>query len=163
MFDKIFKSSKNKNLTKSISIYISDKHKQIIIAPRYQNESGIIYEQENCFITEYPIDLIVFGTEVIKSLNQYSIKDNSLRDYKTTDWPAFKNSKSKSVVGFENEYINITINSANDSNLILIIEGRPFKTSELTINSTISFYADKQELGQRIDDVYQACLIGKIN
>lgn len=163
MFGKIFKDSKSNNLTKSISIYISDKHKHLIIAPRHENDAGIMYEQKTCFSADYPIDLADLGAEAIKSLNQYSIKDTNLRDSKATDWPAFKHSKSKSVASFENEYINIFIRSANDSNLVLTIEGRPFKTSELTINSSISFHADKQELGQRINEVYKACLSGHLN
>jgi hypothetical protein len=157
MFEKIFKGSNN-NLTKSISVYISDGHKHLIIASMHQNGAGINYEQKDCFTADYPIDSTEFGNEVIKNLNQYSVKDTNLRESKKTDWPAFKHSRSKSVTGFENEYINIFIRSANDSNLILTIEGRPFKTSELTINSSVSFHADKQELGQRINEVYQACL-----
>ncbi len=163
MFDKLFKISKSKTLTKSISVYISDKHKHLIIAPMHENEAGIMYEQKTCFNIDYPIDLGDFGREVIKSLNEFSIKDTNLRDSRRAEWPAFKHSKSKSINSFEAEYIKIFIRSANDSNLVLTIEGRPFKKSELTINSTISFHADKQELGHRIDEIFKVCLNGYLS
>ena len=156
------KNSKENALTKSATVYISDKFKHLIIAPRHENYAGILYEQKDCFASDYPIDLTAFGEEVIKNLNLYSVKDSNRRDSKSSDWPAYKHSKCKTIVSFEKEYISIFIRSANDSNLILILEGRPFKNSELTVNSCISFYTDKENLGSRINEVYQACLIGKI-
>ncbi|TND09832.1 MAG: hypothetical protein FD123_956 [Bacteroidetes bacterium] len=149
-------------LTKCATIYISDKFKHVIIARCYENNAGIIYEQDACFTSDYPIDLTNFGEEIINSLNLYSVKDKNLRDSKLTDWPAYNQSKCKSVASFEKEYIPISVCSANNSNLVLILEGRPFENSELTINSSISFHADKQELGERIKDVYDACLTGKL-
>ncbi len=70
---------KKKKLAKHCSVYISDKHEQIIIAPGHVNKAGIIFEQENC-----------------KTL------------------------------------------------------------------STISFYADKEEIGKRIVKVYESCLTGEL-
>lgn len=156
------KDSKTNALTKCATVYISDKFKHLIIAPRHKNDTGILYEQKDCFTSDYPIDSTAFGEEVIKNLNLYSVKDVNLRDSKSSDWPAYKHSKCKTIVSFEKEYIPISIRSANDSNLILILEGRPFKDSELTVTSSISFYTDKENLGRRINEVFQACLTGKI-
>ncbi len=139
-----------RKLAKRSSVYISDKHEQIIITPRHVNKAGIIYEQEKCITLSKSTSVIELGTEVIESMNQFSLKDINLRDKKTTDWPSFKHSKSKSVRAFEEEYINISIDSSNEYNLIIKIEGSPYKDSELTIKSTISFYADKDEIGKRI-------------
>lgn len=156
------KNSKTIGLTKCATVYISDKHKHIIIAPRHENDAGILYEQKECYSADYPIDLKVLGDEIIRNLNKYSVKDTNLRDSKSSDWPAYKHSKCKTIVSFEKDYVPVFIRSANDSNLILTLEGRPFKDSELTVNSSISFHADKEEIGNRVNNIYQSCLTGKI-
>ena len=161
---KLFKNkeSQTRKLTKCASIYISDKYKHIIINPNHENNAGIIYEQDKGDVSDFPIDTKVLGQMLIDNLNKYSIKDVNLRDHKRTDWPAFKQGKSKSVTTFEKEYIQIFVSSANDSNLILTLSGSPFVSSELTVNSTISFHSDQGEIGQRVLDIYQACLTGKL-
>mgnify|MGYP000132528359 CR=1 FL=1 len=151
-----------KKLTKSIAVYISDKFQHLIIAPHHENDAGIIYEQKVCFVSDYPITSEELGNEIIRNLNIYSIKDVNLRDSKQSDWPAYKHGKSKSITKFEKDYINIFIRSANDSNLVLTVEGSPFKDSELKVSSAISFHADKDEIGNRIKAIYDASLSGKI-
>ncbi len=153
---------KKKKLAKHCSVYISDKHEQIIIAPRHVNKAGIIYEQENCKILPKSTSLSELGTQIIDSMNLFSQKDKNSRETNLTDWPSFKHSKSKSVRAFEQEYINISVDSCNEYNLIINIEGLPYKESELKIKSTISFYADKEEIGKRIIKVYESCLTGKL-
>lgn len=151
-----------KKLAKRVAVYISDKYEQIIIAPQYINKAGIIYEEEECRVTINSISTIELGTAIIECMNLFSLKENNLRDSKLTDWPAFKHSKSKSVKAFEQEYIRISISSCNEYNLLIDIEGLPYKKSELKITSTISFHADKDKIGERIMKVYEACLTGKI-
>ena len=153
---------KKKKLAKHTSVYISDKYEQIIIAPRHVNNAGIIYEQENCKTINKSSSVLELGTEVIESMNLFSFKDINLRDSKLTDWPSFKHSKSKSVRAFEQEYIHISVDSCNEYNLIIEVEGFPHMDSELTIKSTISFYAEKEEIGKRIMKVYEDCLTRKI-
>lgn len=156
---------KKKKLAKRVSVYISEKYDQIIIAPRHINKAGIIYEQENCKTTTRAISAEELGTVVMESMNLFSLKERTapnLRDAKLTDWPAFKHSKSKSVKAFEQEYIRIYIDSCNEYNQVIEIDGSPYKDSELEIKSTISFYADKDKIGERILKVYQACLTGRI-
>ena len=153
---------KKKKLAKHCSVYISDKYEQIIIAPLHVNKAGIIYEQENCRTILKSSSVGQLGIEVIESMNMFSLKDVNLRDTKLTDWPSFKHSKSKSVRAFEQEYIHISVDSCNEFNLIIDIEGFPYKGSELTIKSTISFFADKEEIGKKIMKVYKTCATGKI-
>ena len=102
------------------------------------------------------------GTAVIDCMNLFSMKDLNLREHKQTDWPSFKHSKSKSVRAFEQEYLYISVNSCNESNLIIDVEGFPHKDSELSIKSSISFYADKEEIGKRIMKIYTSCLTRKL-
>lgn len=150
---------KKKKLTKHCSVYISDKHEEIIIAPFHINKAGIKYEQENCRTMSKSINVEELGREVIECMNLFSLKDVNLKNKKKTDWPSFKHCKSKSVRAFEQEYIYITIDGCNEQNLIIEIEGFPFKDSELTIKSSISFFSDKGEIGKKIMKVYEACLV----
>ncbi|MBK7215023.1 MAG: hypothetical protein IPH88_17375 [Bacteroidales bacterium] len=152
---------KLKQLKKIASVYVSDKHNHIIIVPRYENETGVYYEQEACLSFEMPLNPLDLGTEVIKALNNYCFRE-APASLKLTDWPAFKAGKSRSVSAFEKEYIYIHVGSLNVSNLVLEICGYPEKDSELTINSTISFFAPREELGARIMKVYATCLTGKL-
>ena len=156
------KKSKSDDLKKRASVYISDEHKHLVIAARSQNDAGIIYEQEVCCLLEMPVDLSELGVAIIDYLNRYSVVDINLRDHKNRDWPAYKKSKSKSMRLFEQEYIYISIDGANEKNIILLISGRPFKNSKLEVHSSVSFYAEKEEIGNRVMDVYEACLTGKI-
>jgi hypothetical protein len=153
---------RKKKLAKHCSVYISDKHEQIIIAPLLANKAGIIYEQENCRTMPKSAVFSELGTEIINSMNLFSIKDTNLTEAKRTDWPSYKHSKSKSVQTFEQEYINISVDSSNEYNLIIEIEASPYKNSELKIKSTLSFYEDKEEIGKRIMQVFEACLTGKL-
>lgn len=153
---------KKKKLAKHCSVYISDKHEQIIIASRHINKAGVMYEQENCRILHKSASFSELGKEIIENMNMFSLKDNNLRETKLTDWPSFKHSKSKAVSAFEQEYINISVDSCNEYNLIIDIQGFPYKDSELKIKSTISFYAEKEEIGKRIMKIYEACLTGKL-
>lgn len=153
---------KKKRLRKCCKVYISDKFRNIIIAAKHENNDGIIYEQKECYTSEYPIDASVLGEEIVRHLDMYSLKDDNLRFKKRSDWPAYKHSKSKSIRNFEMEYTSIFIQTANNRNLTLIIEGHPHKSSLLTINSSISFYADKYEIGKKVIDVYHVCLTGQV-
>lgn len=105
-----------KKLTKKIVIYISEKYNQIIITPRHQNLAGIIFEQEKCFVSDYPMNTSELGIEVINQLNLFSINNKNLRDTKISDWPSYKHSKAQSINEFESSYINILVESVNDSN-----------------------------------------------
>lgn len=149
-------------LKKEISVYISDKHNHLIIAPRFENKAGILYEQPICFATNELTNYDSLGTAMISNLNLFAIKDANLRDAKLDDWPAFKHSLVKTVKAFEQDYIAIYVSSANKSNLILLIEGLPYKESKLTIKSTISFHAELKDLGERLMEVYQACRTKRI-
>lgn len=149
-------------LKKHACVYISDKYKHIVITPMSQNDAGIIYEQDVCTTLSVAEDTTELGELTIDNLNQFSVTDLNLHDHKLTDWPAFKHSKSKSVKAFEQDYIRISVEGANEKNIILLFSGLPYKNCELTINASISYYANKDEIGQKILSVYEACLTGRI-
>jgi hypothetical protein len=156
------RKSHSPELKKHAVVYISDKYKHLIIAPMSQNDAGIIYEQDTCTALAYSEEATELGELTLDNFNRYSVKDVNLRDHKSTDWPAFKHSKSKSVRAFEQDYIRISVEGANEKNIILLFSGLPYKNCKLTVNASISYHADKEEIGQRILSVYDACLTGRI-
>lgn len=158
----LMKFIRKRRLVKHTTVYISDKYKQLIIASRYENKAGVLYEQEKCYSVDYPLEPANLGEKIIESLNNYSVNDVNLSHHKSSEWPAYKHSRCKTVREFEKEYISIFIRSVNESNLTLMIEGCPFKNNELTVNSMVSFHADKEEIGTRVSKVYLACLTGQI-
>ncbi len=156
------KKSNITDLTKRVAVYASYKHKHLILAARCQNDAGIIYEQGICYDHPLPIDMEELGIKIIEFLNLYRVIDKNLRDSKSNEWPAFKSSKSKSVRSFESEYIHISIDGSNNKNLGLIISGLPYKQSRISVVSSVSFFEDKEVIGERVMELYEACLSGKL-
>ena len=161
LFDKYF-SKRLKQEVKRVTIYISENHHQIIFAPLHKNAAGIYYEQDASFAYDFPISESDLGDYATRYLNLFIIQDKNLRDLKISDWPAFKISKAKSIRNFESDYIRMSIYGANESNITLIVEGHPYKDSDLLVSSTISAYAERIEIGERIIRVYKACLTGSL-
>lgn len=169
MFSKIF-SKKSKRLVKSSLIYISNSKKELIIAPQFKDKSGVLIEQEECFVYEYPIDHVKLGYELFRCLNLFFYKNEIIRPEKASDWPAYKHSRYKTMKAFKKENVRISVKSLNTSNLYLEIIGDPYEKSLLTINSIVPCYLDgklddkgAKELGSTIDLVYQACLNKSFN
>ncbi len=145
---------------KRLNIYISEKFQQIVFAPTHDNYAGINYEQAECFAYDFPMSESELGETAINCWNLFSIIDKNLRDQKPSDWPAFKKSKAKTIKSFEFDYIVLNLRGENKGNIILVIEGRPNKESDLWITSRIS--SSKMDVGDRILKVYKACLTGKL-
>jgi hypothetical protein len=130
---------------------------KIIISPKSKSKDGIIYEQDVCFLYDMDIKNYLLGNEIINTLNLYSLKDKNLTNTHESDWPAFKYSKSKSIKYFKEHYIRIEVSSVNNENLILKIE-REIKNTNLCISSYISFHEKKDEIGERVREVYNVSL-----
>lgn len=105
----LFQKTKTQNHIKLLSIYASNKHGQIIFAPISKNLAGIRYEQDKCFSCDYPISDLLLGEYTLKYFDFFNIKDKNLRENRSTDWPAFKHSKVKTVRGFETDYVRVSV------------------------------------------------------
>ena len=160
--DMLFKKSNSEKQIKYLELYVSVKHAQTIFAPVSKNEAGIYYEQENCFSHEFPMSDLLLGECCLKYWNLFEVKEKNLRELKSTDWPAFKHGKSKAVRSFEFDYIKISVKGANESNLVLLIEGIPYSGSELSVTSSVSACTEPINIGDRINKVIEACITGKL-
>ncbi len=159
----LFQKAKTKNHIKSVSIYVSAKHGQIIFAPISKNFAGIMYEQDECFSCDYPIPDLLLGEYTVKYLDLFNIKDKNLREHKSTDWPAFKHSKVKTVRGFETDYVGVSVTGLDENNHTFRIEGVPYKDSDLLVTSMISAHTERINIGDRINKVIEVCLTGKLH
>ncbi|HVW12389.1 MAG TPA: hypothetical protein VHB54_01120 [Mucilaginibacter sp.] len=145
---------------KLLALYISQLRNQIIVAPYHKNNPGIYYEQDSCTSLNYDSDPLVIGEEVVKNFHLFSFKDRDLRDGKSTDWPAYKLSKMRSVTSFKKEYLRVSVAGANESNISLEIKAQLTSDKELEIGSVISTTANKKAIGELILKIYKKAIEG---
>ena len=156
------KSVDKKAVTKSLALYVSEKEQQIIIAPMYKNDAGAYYEQEDCTLIKYPLNFSFLGEAILSNFNLFAIKDRNLRDFKRSDWAAYKTSGLKTIKSFEEKYHRISVVGDNESNIILVFEGISLLDKDLTIQARIFFNSDKISIGKLVMKVYHAC-VGQFN
>lgn len=166
-------------MIKRVNIYISSEHKQVIIAPLYQTEEGVVYEQDNCRSLPYPVTAEMLGSEVMAAFNQFYLDHKHpgnisglevldgyrgfyVGETKQTGWAAHKMSKLKTVAAFEDSYMYISVSGANEANRTLIIEGSPSNSNDLWVKTSISTFAQREQIGEKVLKVYYACLNRKI-
>lgn len=166
-------------MIKRVNVYISAEHKQVIIAPLYQTEEGVLYEQDNCIAMPYPVEVGMLGSGVMGSLEKFYLDHKHpgnisglevldgyrgfyVGETKQNGWAAYKVSKVKNIKEFDDSYSYISVGGANKSNITLVIEGSPSKTSDLWVKASISVYAQKEQIGEAILKVYYACMTRKI-
>lgn len=166
-------------MIKRVNVYISSEYKQVIIAPLYQTEEGVVYEQDKCSSLPYPVSGEMLGNEVMGALNQFYLDKkhpgnisglsvlNGYRGFyvgetKYGGWSAHKMSGLKTVEAFEEGYTYISISGANESNITLNIEGSPSNSNDLWVKTSISTYAQREQIGEKVLKVYYACLNRKI-
>ncbi|RYE28228.1 MAG: hypothetical protein EOP48_33720 [Sphingobacteriales bacterium] len=128
-----------------------------------KNHAGIWYEQEECLSCDFPISDLVLGEYALKHFHLFNIIDKNLREHKSTDWPAFRHSKMKTVRGFEADYIRVSVTGLDENNHTLRIEGLPYKDSDLSVTSMISAHTEPINIGDRINKVIEVCLTGKFH
>ncbi len=114
----IFKVPEPKlKIIKSVTVYVSEKHSEIIIAPYYKEpKAGYFYEQEFCEIIDLKSSNEIIGESVKRNFHKFDIKENTNTNRNKSDWPAFKESKEKSMIGFEKNYRRISIRGINEYN-----------------------------------------------
>ena len=166
-------------MIKRVNVYISSEHKQVIIAPLYQAEDEVVYEQDNCRSLPYPVSAEMLASEVMGALNRFFVDNKHpgsisglevldgyrgfyVGETKQGGWSAHKMSKLKTVAAFEDSYMYISISGANETNRTLVIEGSPSKSNDLWIKTSISAFAQREQIGEKILQVYDACINRKV-
>jgi len=142
---------------KSVTVYISEKHSEIIIAPiSKEPKAGYHYEQKDCEIIDLNSSTEIIGEAIKLNFNKFDIKEKKEGMGKKSDWPAFKVSKEKSIRGFEEKYRRISIHGLTDRNNTLRIETVLNLPIEIELTSTISAHCEPSELGTRILKIFSS-------
>jgi hypothetical protein len=130
----------------------------IVVTLHYNGQGGILFEDEHPVLFRGPLDATILGHETGVALYRTEIRPSvSFAERKPKDWPAFRASKVKTIRQFEQDFIAIQLQGANEMNLFYVIEGYPYKDAELKVLASISSGAAPNKLGERIISVYRAC------
>lgn len=145
---------------KSVTVYISEKHSEIIIAPiSKEPKASYNYEQEDCEVIDLNSPTEVIGEAIKRNFNKFDIKQKKDGIVKKSDWPALKASKEKSGRGFEEKYRRISIHGITDRNSSLRIETVMTLPSGIELTSTISAHCEPSDLGNRILKMFRSEII----
>ena len=135
---------------KSVSVYLSEKHSEIIVTPiSKEPNNGYHYEQNECEIIKLDSSLEIIGNTIKRNFDKFNIKRKKEMGNQS-DWPAFKLSKEKSIRGFNENYTRISIRGLTDRNNTLRIETILNLPIEIDLCSTISAHCEPSELGNRV-------------
>jgi hypothetical protein len=142
---------------KSVTVYLSEKHSEIIIAPiSKEPKAGYHYEQNDCEVIELNSSTEIIGKAIKRNFNKFNIADKKAGMGNKSDWPAFKVSKEKSMRGFEEKYRRIGIRGLTDRNNTLSIETVLNLPIEIELTSTISAHCEPSDLGNRILKMFRS-------
>lgn len=147
-------------IIKSVSVYISEKHSEIIIAPiSKEPKASYRYEQENCEVIDLYAATELIGEAVKRNFDKFNVKEKKEGMGKKSDWPALKASKEKSGRGFEEKYRRISVRGLTDRNNTLKIETVLNLPSKIELTTTISANSEPSELGNRILKMFRSEII----
>ncbi|MEE9432153.1 MAG: hypothetical protein V3V16_13975 [Melioribacteraceae bacterium] len=142
---------------KSVTVYLSEKHSKIIIAPiSKEPKAGYQYEQKDCEVIELDSSMEIIGKAIKRNFDKYNIEEKKTGMGNKSDWPAFKSSKEKSMRGFEEKYRRISIRGLTDRNNSLRIETVLNLPIEIDLTSTISAHCEPSELGNRVLKMFRS-------
>lgn len=142
---------------KLATVYLSDKHSQIIVAPYFKDpEAGFNYEQPVCEVIDLDSPMEEIGAVIKRNFDKFDIKKKEEGEIKKSDWNSFKLSKEKSIRKFEENYRRISISGLTDRNNTLRIETVLNLPIRIELSSLISAHCDPSELGQRVLKMFRS-------
>jgi hypothetical protein len=144
-------------IKKFARVFISKSGSPAIVVGMQVDERDLWYEHENPVILRHPFTAEDLGNAVAQEMRKTNRRATKL-EKKITEWPAFKASGLRSLRKFEESFIEISVQSVNAANLSAIITGSPEKEAILLVTSTISTGVITTEFGDRILQVYKACV-----
>lgn len=150
--DSLISKSSEAKFVKYLSIYLSQKHSQIIFAPFYK--SIYLIEQEECEVIDFKSSPEIIGEALKRNFHKFKIDENKRATGKLVDWSALQASKEKTKTGFEKNYIYFGVQGANETNITLVITSGLNYPIQIELTTTISAYCENYELGQRLLRIY---------
>ncbi len=152
----IFKVPEPKlKVIKQLTIYISEKHSEIIFAPLSKEiKAGYTFEQESCEVIDFKSTTEIIGETFKRNFHKFNLAQNKTVSGKIADWPALKASKEKTKVGFEKNYVRFTITGVTDYNSSFEFKSSLNYPIKIELTTTISAHCENSELGQRLLKIY---------
>ncbi|MFD1163894.1 hypothetical protein [Hwangdonia seohaensis] len=145
---------------KSVTVYISEKHSEIIVAPiSKEPKDSYHYEQEKCEVIDLKSSLKTIGETIKRNFNKFNIKEKKDGMGKISDWSALKASREKSGRRFLEKYSRFYITGITDKNNSLRIESVKNLPIQIELTSTISAHCEPSELGNRILKMFRSDIV----
>ncbi len=130
-----------------VVLYLSSELNTILVAPQYVDESWIRFEQEEIEILNFDSSNELLGETIKKNFDKFTQKNMENKKRTSKDWPAYQASKLKSMKEFEKKYYRISINGANEANIIMTFEAEMKLKSKINLTSSISAFTKNEKLG----------------
>jgi hypothetical protein len=143
-------------MKQSARIHIAKSGSLAVVVTMHVNEDGIWYESESPAVLRGPLTAEQLGGAVVRAMSATAQRSKDLRTVKMSDWPSYRASGATSVRNFEQEFISLAIDGANDANLVAVVTGAPEIDAELQVTSSVST-AFPTSMGECILRVYEAC------
>lgn len=144
-------------LRQSASVFVARTGSLAIVVTMHQNQDGIWYEDDTPSVLREPLTATELGQAVARAMQGTSKRPKNLGITKPSDWPAYRASGARSVRRFEDEFIHLTIDGANEANLVAVVTGSPEKDARLEVTGSVSLSTSPTALGDLVLRVFQAC------
>lgn len=142
-----FLKKEKKEFPKMVVLYLSSELNKILIAPQYVDESWIKFEQEEIELLDFNCSNELLGESIKKNFDKFAEKNMEDKKRTSKDWPAYQASKLRSMKEFKKKYYRISINGANEANIIMVFEADMKSKNEINLTSSISAFAENHKIG----------------
>ena len=136
------------------TLFISEPNKEVIIAPLYQLQRGLYYEQETPRVVPFASPLDEIGRRAKVSLLLCKTVSMNLRDKKESDWPAYRSSRARSLKAFKADYVYMSVETVNNN---IRLEGYPVGSEQIFVGAYVAPACTALNLGKLIMNMYRCC------
>jgi hypothetical protein len=144
-------------MLKEAHIYLADSSKPAIVTAMHHNTAGIGYEQDEAIIVADWHESLSLVTALHSALERFSFRDRNLRDFKLSEWPAYRASGCRSVREFKSKYLCICVRPANKAELLYIADVHPLNESEISLCVILNPYTDDMKIRKLLLKLYDVC------
>lgn len=110
-------SRAEKPAIRGVHLYFSPE--RVIVAPLHQNLAGLYHEQATPLVLEGTPRPQEIGAAFQRAFEDFSIRDEDLRNARRSDWPAYQVSGVRSLKAFESAFKPMQCHGLNPSNAVV--------------------------------------------
>ena len=140
-------------------IYLGATIKEAIVVALHHNNVGISFEQDDPEVVADWCQGPGLAVALRSALERLSPQERDLRGYKTTEWPSYRASKSRSVRAFEAAYnICISIQALNEAEFFYDAHANPHGEEDITLHVTLNRHGSDEEIERKLLKLFKACV-----